>query len=559
MEINLVPDSSVSSAPTGFTAEVQAAANILDQDFPGNYTVNITYGWGTYDNQSNPQLTSSTNNVFSLGGVDNDTTVSYATVKGWLTDDATLTDQMTAVASLPASNSSLPGSANDFFVSSAEEKSLGVYTGSSSTIDGSIGFNINYASSDPSYVETAAFCELIHALGWMTDYYTNEPTVLDLFRYSSAGTRDWTGGDDSYFSLNGGTTDVANFSNSFDYTLFTNQRGGPTIANNDPMNVSGDTVEATGLTSLDTEVMDVIGFGPRAVPDDFNANGTSEILFRNDATGDTGFYSISNGANTGWKDIGGSSTAYTLVGTSDFSGNGADDMLFRDNTTGDTGFDEIVNGASTGWHDIGASSTAYTIVGTGDFTGNGSNDILYRDNSTGDTGFYAMVEGVKQGWVDVGASSTAYSVVGVGDFTGSGTDDIVYRDYATGDTGFYELVNGVNTGWHDIGSSSTAYSVVGVGDFFGNGTDDILFRDNSTGDTGFYAISNGVNTGWHDIGASSTAYSVVATGDYLGTGTDDILFHDNATGDTGFYAISNGVNTGWHDVGASSTAYSVVT
>jgi hypothetical protein len=44
MEINLVPDSSVSSAPTGFTAEVQAAANILDQDFPGNYTVNITYG-----------------------------------------------------------------------------------------------------------------------------------------------------------------------------------------------------------------------------------------------------------------------------------------------------------------------------------------------------------------------------------------------------------------------------------------------------------------------------------------------------------------------------------
>ena len=53
MEINLVPDSSVSSAPTGFTAAVQAAATILDQDFPGNYTVNITYGWGTYDNVTN--------------------------------------------------------------------------------------------------------------------------------------------------------------------------------------------------------------------------------------------------------------------------------------------------------------------------------------------------------------------------------------------------------------------------------------------------------------------------------------------------------------------------
>jgi len=553
MEINLVPDSSVSSAPTGFTAAVQAAANVLDQDLPGNYTVNITYGWGTFDNQPNSELTTSGNGVFSLGGVENDSIVSYAKIKGWLTADATLTDQMTAVASLPANNTSFPNQANGFFVSSAEEKAIGVYTGSSSTIDGSIGFNPNYAT-DTSYVETAAFCELMHALGWMTDYYAGDPTVLDLFRYASAGQHQWTGGQPAYFSINGGTTNLANFSTSFDYTLFTN------VADNDPMNVNGDTVDATGLTGLDTEVLNVIGFGPRAVADDFTANGTSDVLFRNDATGDVGFYTISNGANTGWKDVAVSSTAYTLVGTSDFSGNGADDILFRNNTTGDTGFYEMVNGASTGWVDVGASSTAYTIVGTGDFTGNGSNDILYRDNSSGDTGFYAMVEGVNKGWVDVGASSTAYSVVGTGDFTGSGTDDILYRNNLTGDTGFYQLVNGVNTGWHDIGASSTAYSVVGVGDFFGNGTvDDILFRDNNTGDTGFYAISNGANTGWHDIGASSTAYSVVATGDYLGTGTDDILFRNNASGDTGFYAISNGVVTGWHDVGLSSTAYNVVT
>jgi len=550
MEINLVPDSSVSSAPTGFTTAVEAAANVLDQDFPGNYTVNITYGWGTYDNQPNTALTTDSGD-FSLGGSLGYEDISYATIKAWLTADASLKDQMTAVASLPANDASLPGSNNAFFVSSAEEKAFGVYTGPSNAIDGSIGFNTE-DSSNMSYVEIGAFCELMHALGWSTDYYEEEPTVLDLFRYSSPGQQQWTGGQPAYFSINGGVTNLANYSSSFDYTLFTN------VAGNDPMNEYWSSV-ATGLTNLDIEALNVMGFGPRLVSDDFKANGTSDILFRNEATGDVGFYAIGNGANAGWKDIGASSTAYTLVGTSDFSGNGADDILFRDNTTGDTGFYEIVNGASTGWHDVGASSIAYTVVGTGDFTGNGSNDILYRDNSSGDTGLYAMVEGVKEGWVDVGASSTAYSVVGVGDFTDSGTDDILYRNNATGDTGFYQLVNGVNTGWHDIGASSTAYSVAGVGDFFGNGTDDILFRNNSTGDTGFYAISNGVNAGWYDIGASSTAYSVVATGDYLGTGTADIMFRNNATGDTGFYEIVNGVNTGWHDIGASSTAYHVLT
>jgi hypothetical protein len=295
----------------------------------------------------------------------------------------------------------------------------------------------------------------------------------------------------------------------------------------------------------------------RPVPTDFTNSDISGVLFRSDASGDTGFYTVGTGVSASWVDVGASSTAYSVVGAGHFLGGFTDDILYRDNATGDTGFYQISNGANVGWHDVGASSTAYSVVGVGDFTGSGTDDILYRDNDTGDTGFYKIVNGVNAGWVDVGASSTAYTVVGVGDFTENGTDDILYRDNATGDTGFYEIVNGVNTGWHDIGGSSTAYSVVGIGDFMGNGATDILYRDNSTGDTGFYEIVNGANLGWRDVGASSTAYSVVGVGDYLGNGTYDILFRNNSTGDTGFYALTSGVDTGWHDIGATSTAYHI--
>jgi ELWxxDGT repeat protein len=291
--------------------------------------------------------------------------------------------------------------------------------------------------------------------------------------------------------------------------------------------------------------------------DDFTGSGTSDILFRNDATGDTGFYAMSNGVNAGWHDVGASSTAYSVVGVGDFFHTGTEDILYRSGATGDTGFYEISNGVNTGWHDVGASSTAYSVVGVGDFTASGTDDILYRNSSTGDTGFYQIVNGVNTGWHDVGASSTAYSVVGIGDFDDDGTSDILYRNNATGDTGFYDIVNGVNTGWVDVGASSTAYNVVGVGDFMGNGTQDILYRDNVNGDTGFYT-RNGFAIEWHDIGASSTAYSVVGTGDYLGSGTADVMFRNNTTGDTGFYNIVNGINTGWHDVGPSSSAYHVV-
>ena len=342
-----------------------------------------------------------------------------------------------------------------------------------------------------------------------------------------------------------------------------------TIISSGYLNFTVSDTKAHFYTFTDVEVVQftdaTLNLEPR-VPTDFTGSNISDVLFRNDAGGDTGFYTVGTGVNASWVDVGASSTAYSLVGAGYFLGNVTDDILYRDDATGDTGYYQISNGANVGWHDVGASSTAYSVVALGDFTGSGTDDILYRDNATGDTGFYKIVNGVNAGWVDVGASSTAYTVVGVGDFTESGTDDILYRNNATGDTGFYEIANGVNTGWHDFCASSTAYSVVALGDFSDSGTDDILYRDNASGDTGYYKIVNGVNAGWVDVGASSTAYSVVGVGGFIGSGTndftvgeaDDILYRNNDTGDTGFYEIVNGVNAGWHDIGASSTAYSVV-
>jgi hypothetical protein len=259
MQINLIPDSSVGSAPAGFTAAVQAAADVYDQDFPGNYTVNIAYGWGTFDNQPNPTLTNPSSGAFSIGGVIGSTDVSYATAKSWLSAYASLSDQKTALASLPASSAAFPGGANSFFVSSAQEKALGEFTGSATAIDGAIGFNtIDASEFYLPYLETAALVEIGHALGWLTDYYTAAPTILDLFRYASAGNYEWTGGQPAYFSIDGGTTDLANFSTVFDYTLFTN-------TSNDPFNLGLAGAPLQALTSLDLEVLNAIGFGGTAL------------------------------------------------------------------------------------------------------------------------------------------------------------------------------------------------------------------------------------------------------------------------------------------------------
>src|SRR5207245_2670034 len=46
--ISLIADASVAAnAPAGFTAAMQTAANLLQQVFSDNITINLRYGWGS--------------------------------------------------------------------------------------------------------------------------------------------------------------------------------------------------------------------------------------------------------------------------------------------------------------------------------------------------------------------------------------------------------------------------------------------------------------------------------------------------------------------------------
>ena len=189
---------------------------------------------------------------------------------------------------------------------------------------------------------------------------------------------------------------------------------------------------------------------------DLDGDGAADMLFENTATGDTGFYKLANGAYQGWRSIGGapaSSTAYKIAGVGDFNGDGAADILWRNDATGDTGW-YALNGDGTlqGWQSIGGgTSPAYSVVGVGDFNGDGRAEILWRNNSVGgDIGYYNNNDAL-QGWHDIASSSTAYSVVGVGDYAMDGVSDILLENKTSGDTGFYQIVNGAYVGWHAIG------------------------------------------------------------------------------------------------------------
>jgi hypothetical protein len=567
--ININYDSSVTpQIQAELEPAVNAAVAYYEHVFTNPITITVNVGWGEVDGQT------ITGGALAESQSDHDTDLSYSQVYAALANDRNTEDNVVAFGSLPASDPT-DNPLAQYDTTSAEMEALGL---SDSNVgpanDLYIGLNSSVAwTFDPSNRAVSGAYDAIGAIehemtevmgrvGSLGTYDgINKYTILDLFRYASAGERQLSPGL-GWFSIDG-----QNLLKEYNDPRFGGDAGDWNSQYQGDSYGFGATGAISRVTDIDLQEVNVLGYDRRPVTlDNFNGNGVSDILFWNAASGDFTFANM-QGSLLSWADIGGSNTAYTAVGTGDFLGDRISDVLFRNNSTGDTWFAEMSDvGLLGAWVEIGGSDTYYSVAGTGDFFGNAIDDILFRNNSTGDTWLEALSDGAFDGWYHIGAADTHYSVAGIGDFLGNGTDDILFRNDSTGDTWIEKISNGSFNGWAQVGGSDTNYAIAGVGDFFDNGTDDILFRNNSTGDTWIEAISNGAFAGWYQVGGSNTSYAVVATGDYYGNGTSDILFRNNNTGDTWYEAISNGApalspftSSSWHQVAVTDTAYKVVT
>jgi hypothetical protein len=143
---------------------------------------------------------------------------------------------------------------------------------------------------------------------------------------------------------------------------------------------------------------------------------------------------------------------WKVVGIGDFNGDGRSDILWRD----DQGNTSIwyMNGQtplpqSTG---IGNVPTTWTVVGTGDFNHDGRSDILWRD-SVGDLAIWLMGGGGTPinpqppqilGTASFGGIPLTWSVAATGDYNFDGFSDILWRDTA-GDVTMWFMTGTANT------------------------------------------------------------------------------------------------------------------
>lgn len=268
---------------------------------------------------------------------------------------------------------------------------------------------------------------------------------------------------------------------------------------------------------------------------DFDADGRSDVFWRNIGTGQTALWQM-NGAS-----ILAASSAPTvgdlnwqIVGSGDFNADGRADILWRNRVTGANAI-WLMNGrtvlASRSLSTV--TDTRWQILATGDFNADRRADIFWRHSSTGATAIWFMDGTTRIGAAGLGVvSDLGWRPLGTGDFNADSRADVLWRHSSTGANAIW-FMNGsliqANVGLPRV--TDTRWQIRSAGDVNGDRRSDIVWRHSATGANAVWLMNGSTivaNLGLTAV--TDTRWQMVSDGDYNGDGRADLFWRHGTTG-----------------------------
>jgi len=263
MNFNITYDSSMTAEAE---AVIQSVAQFFDNHFADNITINITASLGDLG----PNGLGHSNWSFN--------SFSYSAIQTALSGDATTADDTAALANAVPSTDPISGT-HTYWMVRAEQKALGLLSGTDSGSDGSVTFanaantfDFNRAdgitaglydfAGTVAHELTEVMGRSLNVGGTVTDgggtAHPNSNFLFDLFHYSADGTRSFSGTTAGYFSLDNGATDLNDFNTISGGDA--GDWGGTALVGNDSFLAFSNSGVVNAVMNTDFRVMDVLGW-----------------------------------------------------------------------------------------------------------------------------------------------------------------------------------------------------------------------------------------------------------------------------------------------------------
>jgi hypothetical protein len=309
---------------------------------------------------------------------------------------------------------------------------------------------------------------------------------------------------------------------------------------NDMMNgVIGFLGKSPGPSALDLAILADAGVPmstvvQAATVNDFNGDGKSDILWRNDG-GPMAIWDMNDGNLLSSNPLGSVPANWKVAGTGDFNGDHKTDILWR-NDAGAVAIWDMNDNNILASNSLGSVPANWHIAGTGDFNGDHKTDILWR-NDAGAIAIWDMNDGNLLSSNSLGSVPANWHIAGTGDFNGDHKSDILWRNDA-GVVAVWDMNDGNLLSSNSLGSVPANWHIAGTGDFNGDDKTDILWR-NDAGAIAIWDMNDGTLVSSNPLGSVPAAWKIADIGDYNGDHKSDILWR-NDTGPVAIWDMNDG-------------------
>lgn len=295
-------------------------------------------------------------------------------------------------------------------------------------------------------------------------------------------------------------------------------------------NPDGSWTVVAGAEGTDTLInVEFLDFTDRDIylaraPTNFNADGVSDLLWRNSSTGAISLWLLDQNRNVTNGGGFGAASGWSVAGTGHFNTDNIEDIVWQTNGAFslwllDSNRQPINGGAFT-------FPTSRQIEHIGDFNGDGFSDILFRNFSTGQVTLWRAQNG---GFAEASAwfIGLEWDAAQTGDFNGDGVTDLLWRS-TSGATQLWlfnssSIPSNVSGQWY----VPTDWTAQQTGDFNRDGVSDILWR-RADGALSLWLLDQNqqpINGGNWFVGPE---WSITDVGDYNGDGISDIMWRSTS-------------------------------